>query len=271
MMEQKSKVIHSFMGGVIALGVAMWHISVLAVPVDLSSWTVNGNGDWELQSGGDSVLQKINSPPTIFHNGTDSQNTLLRGSIEVQTSGDDDFIGFVLGYQDGELFSDSADYYLVDWKQANQSGALEGMAFSHVTGDAGTGVSGTDTSADLWNHAGVVNELARASTLGSTGWSDNTEYLFEISFTATNIQVLIDDIMQFNINGTFGNGAFGFYNFSQSNVLYAGIQEEDVPPDEPPPTATIPAPNSIALFGLGMVVLFWKTAYRAGRRRVEVG
>lgn len=50
----------------------------------------------------------------------------------------------------------------------------------------------------------------------------------------------------------FDNGSFGFYNYSQSNVLYAGITE-DVAPDPDPPVVGVPEPGMLGLFGLGLV------------------
>lgn len=232
---------------------------VSAVPVDLSDWEVDGGGSWSLQSNpepNDSVHQSRNSPPTVFFNNRNSQGTALAGSIEVQTTSDDDFIGFVLGYQDEDLFSDTANYILVDWKQGSQSGWDAGMAISRVTGAIDT--CGTCTSSDAWQHTGNVELIERAATLGSTGWADNTSYLFDIVFTESNIQVLVDDELQFDINGTFQNGSFGFYNFSQPNVLYAGITEEDAP-DPGPGNGTdpspVPAPASFGLMVLGLLGL----------------
>ncbi len=42
------------------------------------------------------------------------------------------------------------------------------------------------------------------------------------------------------------NGAFAFYNYSQSNVLYSAI-EEDV--------ATVPAPAGLGLLALGLLAM----------------
>lgn len=236
----------------------------LSVPVDLSDWEINGSGNWSLQSNpelNDSVFQSLNSPPTVFFNNRDSQGTALAGSIEVQTTTDDDFIGFVLGYNDGDLLSDDANYMLVDWKQGTQSGWEAGMSISRVTGAIG-GVSGTNTSADAWTHTGDVEFIERAATLGATGWEDNTSYLFDIIFTASNIQVFVDSVLQFNLDGAFQDGSFGFYNFSQPNVLYAGITEQDAPDPDPDPgpgngsgPMPVPTPASFGLMILGLLGL----------------
>ena len=227
----------------------------LAVPVDLSTWTVDGGGSWIFNSTdapNDSANQLLNSIPTVLFNGENSQGMALSGTIEVQTGSDDDFIGFVLGYDDDDLFgtNPTTDYILVDWKQGTQSGWEAGMSISRVTGGP-IASSGVDTGGDAWQHVGNVNFIDRAATLGNIGWADNTQYLFDIIFTATNIQVFVDNVLQFDINGTFEDGSFGFYNFSQPNVRYAGITEDVVIPDPDPPTR-VPEPGTLTLFGLGL-------------------
>jgi len=137
-------------------------------------------------------------------------------------------VGFVLGYNEGDITNASANYILIDWKQGDQSPGVDGLAISRVTGALDPNL-GTHTNNDAWDHLGVVTELARATTLGSTGWLDNTTYDFDLIFTATQIQVTVNNIIELSIAGTFGNGSFGFYNFSQANVLYAGIEERDDP------------------------------------------
>ena len=234
------------------------------VPVDLSGWVENGfqgnngAGTWNVQPGNDSVLQSINGLPTVFFKpGSNAQGTALSGTIQVNTSGDDDFIGFFLGYQDGELNSNNADFWMIDWKQNNQSPAIDGLALSHITGDMTTAAEN-----DFWQHVGSVDEVQRATNLGSTGWVDFQEYTFDLIFTSTQIQVKVDGVVELDYAGNFTDGAFGFYNYSQSNVLYAGVTEEDLPDpcDTNPPgqggcpaTGDVPVPGTLGLLGLGIL------------------
>jgi hypothetical protein len=71
-----------------------------------------------------------------------------------------------------------------------------------------------------------LTELARAATLGSTGWVRNVEYEFRISYGPTRLQVWVNDVLQFDLAGTFPSGRLGFYNFSQANVIYRAFDLE---------------------------------------------
>ena len=240
---------------------ALVSVPATAAPVDLTGWTSNsyGSANWTVQNApaNDSVYQSVNGDPTIFFDpGTNAQGQQLSGTITVTNAGgDDDFIGFVLGYQDGEINSASADFILIDWKQGDQSyGSFgeAGIALSRISGD----LSSVDLISTYWGHdAGSnANEIARGTNLGSTGWAANQTYTFDLVFQPTLIQVLVDGVLELNVTAaqagvaSFDNGAFGFYNYSQQGVEYAGITQEILPP---PPTG-VPAPGAIALLGLGI-------------------
>ncbi len=226
----------------------------LAAPVDLSGWVAEGypgQHNWVLRSGNNAVLQTYNGYPTVFYSSGNAQGKALSGSISVQSNGDDDYIGFLLGFTPGGLQSSSTDYLLIDWKKADQGGYYgcvppAGLAISHVSAGLGE-----DAGAWCHNPDNGVTELQRAATLGDTGWQSFEEYVFTLEFTSTNVKVFVNDNLEIDLDGTFSNGAFGFYNYSQANVLYAGIQEDELPPV----TGGVPEPASWALMiaGFGLV------------------
>ncbi|MFW5741084.1 MAG: VWD domain-containing protein, partial [Myxococcota bacterium] len=80
------------------VGVYADHSLEVAVPIDFSGWIVEGDGNWEVAEDGRSVFQTINGPPTFFLSPESYLGIRITGRFEVQ-GGDDDYIGFVFGYQ----------------------------------------------------------------------------------------------------------------------------------------------------------------------------
>lgn len=225
-------------------------VAVQAAPVDLSGWTAEGSAhNWIVAGDNNSVLQTVNGAPTVFHNNSDSQGKKLSGTISVGNNWDDDYIGFVLGYNAGDLASTATDFILVDWKKGNQNWSnwgvgQTGLSISHVS-------SRLLEDRGAWAHDSAygVTELERATTLGSTGWANNTVYSFDLTFTSSLIEVFVNGSKELSITGSFADGSFGFYNFSQENVTYAGIEEDDLPP------SAIPVPAALPLLGGGLAML----------------
>ena len=134
-----------------------------------------GVANWVVAPNGLSVLQTINSDPSFFIADTPLIASEVTVSIRVETTGDDDFIGFVLGAQQGFMQPGANPrFLLVDWKQTSQGGgcatAIAGLAVSLV--------EGLPTASQLWSHlrcgdaTSSVTELQRATTLGTTGWAE---------------------------------------------------------------------------------------------------
>lgn len=226
------------------------------IPIDLNTWEKRGpaaNGNWVVSSGGSSVLQTINGDPTFFVGPSNQINTTIRGSINVETSGDDDYIGFVFGFNGPASTGNDMNFVLFDWKQADQSSggflAREGLAISRVIGTI------TDYLPGFWGHTDSAQFDVLATDFGSTrGWADNTQYNFEILYQTGRVKIDLSGgafgagQTIFDISGSFPSGRFGFYNYSQSTVRYAGLTEEITPPPPPPPG--VPEPSSLTLLAI---------------------
>ncbi|PIE19909.1 MAG: hypothetical protein CSA65_00230 [Proteobacteria bacterium] len=188
----------------------------LGIPTSSShsapNWTILGN-----ERG---ALQTRNSYPTALRFGAPAVGNTYELDIEVQTTQDNDFIGFVLGFDAGEESNTTADYLLVDWKQSDQTHrgrtGLAGLALSRV--------SGVPAELDFWDHSNQVTELARGSTLGRTGWSDNTTYRFRVTYSATSLQVYVNNTLE--IDRTFAagtmpqSGELAVYSYSQQGASF---------------------------------------------------
>lgn len=236
--------------GLLAASAILTAAPAMAAPTDLSGWTREGTGGtWNVAPNKNSVTQTINGDPTVFYSNFNALGKSLSGTIRVNGTSDDDFVGFVVGFNPGEL-SGGGEFLLIDWKQRTQNFhgvAPLGLAISKVT-------NGLKDDTGAWRHdnAKGVFELARGSTLGSVGWADLATYTFDIEYTATNVKVFVNGGLEFDVNGTFGDGRFGFYNYSQANVTYAGISDDILPP---PPPGGVPEPGTWALMLMGFGLL----------------
>ena len=270
-----------------ALAIASLTAPAGAATVDLNTWTAESytsvagflDGVWTPAPDGSSVYQSENGQPTVFFSDFTAYGTKVSGKITVENgAGDDDFIGFVIGFDAGDSTSASADYLLVDWKRAGQ-GFNFGAPSSTPGGNAPAGlavsrVTGVPTADEFWQHAdysaasgggaGAVEELQRGATLGSTGWNFATAYEFSFDFGPGNLVVSVDGSEEINIAGSFANGRLGFYNFSQQNVRYSAFTVD--PGSFPPPGNAVPEPATWAMMigGLGLV------GARMRRRTVRV-
>lgn len=241
------------------------------VAIDLGGWSKLGpaaNGNWVVAPGGTSVTQTINDDPTFFVGPDSYIDTVLRGKIRVGTSSDNDFVGFVMGYNAPAGTGSDMDYVLLDWKQGDQSNggflAREGFALSRVNGTIASYLPG------FWGHTDSAEFDVLGTNYSSTlGWADNIEYSFEISYRSDRVTVNVSGgafatpTTVLDVAGTFPEGRFGFYNYSQASVTYSGFTLEQLPP--PPPPNAVPEPGSAALALAGLAGI----AGLARRRRLR--
>jgi len=201
--------------------------------IDLSTWTpvqyeLNSQPDasWDLQPGNTAVLQSVNSDAAIFLSEFDAAGQEIRGTWRVNTSGDDDFMGFVFGYQG------RGQYYLFDWKQSSQSFAGDfaevGMSLKIVQMPAGS----DPTQDDLWPTAGTAN--VSVPLHNTIPWDEFIDYEFVLNWIPGRIEITVLEgstvLENWVLNdSTYTSGAFGFYNYSQGDVLYQSFTQEGVP------------------------------------------
>jgi RHS repeat-associated protein len=201
--------------------------------VDVSEWSViqyevesQPDAEWVFSQGNTVATQIVNADPSILLADFDLVDDRMEGTWRVATATDDDFVGFVFGYQDDQHF------YLFDWKQASQVGpggvGSAGMSVKVV--DAPTPLVG----ADLWPTAG---NGARVRTLfhNTIAWADHTEYRFILEFHPGEFTITVkegDSVLASIVlqDSTYSSGKFGFYNYSQGPVVYTGFRREQLPP-----------------------------------------
>lgn len=172
------------------------------------------------------------------------------GRFRVETTKDDDFIGFVLGYKIektnnpktiGASLTQNEPFVIVHWKQGDQPNDNLGFGKAGFEARMVEMVSGsTFNNNAFWQHIAENTSttsngykwtsLQRGSTLGNVGWTDQQEYKITFTLEETRLQVWVDGVKQIDVGppagmATFPVGRFGFYNHSQEKVLYKGFTQ----------------------------------------------
>ena len=209
--------------------------------INLSPWTgvqyeFNDQPDavWTAADDGFSVVQSVNADASILLSNFDATDLEIQGSWLPGSSSDDDYIGFVFGYQD------RGHYYLFDWKQVTQDDADQGMALKVVAVAPGDGGEVIDpTIDDLWPTAGSANvhvlELDGEPLHNDVGWVEDEEYAFFLEFHPGSFKLEVYDSAETQLvswsveDDTYAGGQFGFYNYSQAPVTYQSFTQRKTP------------------------------------------
>jgi subtilisin-like proprotein convertase family protein len=204
--------------------------------IDLSSWTVvqygpfgQGPAMWGLSDSNTVAIQTNNADSSILLSSFDLQSDKIQGSWRVETDFDDDFMGFVFGFQDERHF------YLFDWKQAEQTVpngsvlAKRGMTVKAFAADS------TLTTSDFYATDSVNTNRVRTLYHNGTPWDDFADYQFELEFVPGHFTITIREgtnvLDTISIDdSTYFTGKFGFYNYSQDHVRYEGFTRRKLSP-----------------------------------------
>jgi gliding motility-associated-like protein len=191
--------------------------------VDFSSWRACGNtiGNWNVIDDTIAIVDGDAVPPTFFVSPEEFLNVKISGRMIVENSFDDDFIGFVFGYEDllGSSGSENYDFLLFDWKKesgtVNGYTAQEGFTLSKVKAY----IPENENWKYFWGHTGNQNKFKVLKTKygNNRGWKFNTPYDFELTYTSTRVVISINSDTIFNLTGSYESGRFGFYCFSQEH------------------------------------------------------
>jgi RHS repeat-associated protein len=208
-------------------------LSLGAVPtgagdlVNLAPWTTKQyelnsqpNANWVKDLPTNSVTQIVNADSAFLLSDFNLSNAQMEGTWRVNTNNDDDFMGFVFGYQNSEHF------YLFDWKKADQNDPL-GMAERGMSVKV-FNASSPLTGADFWPTAGNGTRV-RSLYHNTVPWKSFTDYAFTLQFRPGEIKITVREgavvLADFTVNdSTYTNGLFGFYNYSQEQVKYSGFR-----------------------------------------------
>ncbi|MFP4015681.1 MAG: putative Ig domain-containing protein, partial [Halanaerobiales bacterium] len=204
--------------------------------MDLSGWEVityddwnyeaNPSPNWIIDEETNTARQTLNANASILLSDFDLSNHIMEGTWRVDSSADDDFMGFVFAYQNEN------QYYLFDWKQTSQSYPDYGYA------KAGMSVKVVNTGSpplanDLWESEGN-GERVKVLYHNDISYEDFTDYHFSLHFKSGSFTITVKegekvlDIINIE-DDTYTSGKFGFYNFSQEQLIYQGFKRSLLP------------------------------------------
>lgn len=214
---------------------------------DQFNWTYGlidglvGQGqNWEWSADNSKVCETTNGRPTAVvcdEWRPDPSTNEANVRFEVEADEDNDYIGFVFGWQDW------GHYYILHWKRGAQLvdvgnlGCLEllafesGMMIKKVDTDAPQALNCIDMHAEgdtfqtelLW-HPDATPET-------TVGWEHNQPYLFNVAFSDVGFVVTIYSEPDHSVIATMavddvdydGKGQVGLFSLSQVNTCFTGF------------------------------------------------
>ncbi|XP_040196487.1 thrombospondin-4 [Rana temporaria] len=189
--------------------------------------------NWIVLNQGMEIVQTMNSDPGLAVGYTAFNGVDFEGTFHVNTVTDDDYAGFIFGYQD------SSSFYVVMWKQTEQTYwqatpfravAEPGIQLKAIKSKTGPGEHLRNS---LW-HTGDTNDQVRLlwKDPRNVGWKDKVSYrwflqhrpqdgyirarFFEGSELVADSGVTVDTTMR--------GGRLGVFCFSQENIIWSNLK-----------------------------------------------
>lgn len=193
---------------------------------------------WQNESSDSVICYSSDWQPSFYVNQNSLLNVRITGEMYVdQTNGDDDFIGFVFGYNAPTIGTATNDnhYYLFDWKKVGQhapdeyGGSLANEGFSICYADGIIPADPVNTYQYFWGHQTGEHFFPIAEKYGNNlGWEYNTVNHFELIYTYNKIIIRINGEEIFDVDGCFPAGLFGLYTLNQNGATFSNITIEQM-------------------------------------------